>query len=28
LRVYGSAQARDTSQSADMDVRGVGQSES
>jgi hypothetical protein len=28
LRVYGSAQARDTSQSADKDVRGVGQSES
>jgi hypothetical protein len=28
LRVYGCAQARDTSQSADMDVRGVDQSES
>jgi uncharacterized membrane protein YccC len=28
LRVHGGAQARDTSQSADMDVRGVDQSES
>jgi hypothetical protein len=28
LRVYGGAQASDTSQSVDMDVRGVGQSES
>ena len=28
LRVHGGAQVRDTSQSADVDVRGAGQSES